>query len=181
MTIKQNFMIIMLSAAFAICAKAQDPTNFSLRSATGKSTFTLSEQKGKYVALQFLLKTECPVCLRHTQEYLSRAGELPGVVQVFIKPDTEAEIQAWARNLSANELSAFSIYRDPDASLANRFSIPGGYAFHGQTVHYPALILIGPDGREVFRYVGKNNADRYSFDQLVAKMQELSGAHPVQK
>jgi len=35
--------------------------------------------------------------------------------------------------------------------------------------------LIGPDGKEVFRYIGKNNSDRFSFDQLVSKVNELSG------
>ena len=51
---------------------------------------------------------------------------------------------------------------------------PDGYAFHNQVVHYPALILLGPDGKEVFRYIGKNNSDRYSFEQLSIKIHELT-------
>jgi len=35
-------------------------------------------------------------------------------------------------------------------------------------------VLIGPDGKEVFRYVGKNNGDRLSFEALAAKVKELS-------
>jgi len=80
----------------------------------------------------------------------------------------------WMEKLSPDEkASAPIIYRDPDAKLADEFGIPNGYAFHGETVHYPALVLIGPDGKEVFRYVGKSNSDRFSFDKLVTKLSEF--------
>ncbi len=58
--------------------------------------------------------------------------------------------------------------------LATQNNIPNGYAFHGQVVHYPALILLNEEGKEVFRYIGKNNSDRYSFEKLTAKIQELN-------
>lgn len=70
------------------------------------------------------------------------------------------------------------IYRDPDAGLAKQFGIPDGYAFHGQTVHFPALVLLDPEGKEVFRYVGKHNGDRLGFDALTAKLAELRAAAP---
>lgn len=154
--------------------KAQEPVNFELFSATDKGHFVSSEAKGKYIALHFLLKTECPYCLRHTSDYIDKAATLPNVVQIFIKPDKEEEIREWSEKLPADELLKFPIYRDPDAKLADRFNIPGGYQFHGQIVHFPALILLGPDGTEVFRYIGKNNSDRYSFEQLEAKVRELT-------
>ena len=55
---------------------------------------------------------------------------------------------------------------------SKRYKIPFGYEFHGQVFHYPALVLLGRDGKELFRYVGKNNVDRYSFDQLKEKVAE---------
>jgi len=67
------------------------------------------------------------------------------------------------------------IYQDLNAKLADQFNIPNGYQFHGQVVHYPALILLNKNGEEVFRYIGKNNSDRFSFDQLKAKIVELDG------
>ena len=36
--------------------------------------------------------------------------------------------------------------RDPEAALATLFDSPDGYSFHGQIVHYPALVLIDPQG-----------------------------------
>ena len=153
---------------------AGNPDNFTLQAATSQATFSLSEAKGKYVALHFLLKTECPHCLRHTRDYFTKAAGLMNVVQVFVKPDTEQEIAAWAGKLPPEELARNPIYRDPGAALAKAFAIPDGYKFHGQVVHYPATILLGPDGKEVFRFVGKNNSERLSFEKLAAKVAELS-------
>ena len=156
---------------FTSLTQAQNIKDFSLTSVTDKSTFTLSKSKGKYIALHFLLKTECPYCIRHTSEYFEKASSLSNVIQVFIKPDSEEDIKAWAIKLKST--NSLPIYQDVDATLADQFNIPNGYQFHGQVVHYPALILLNDKGEEVFRYIGKNNSDRFSFDQLKAKINEL--------
>ena len=156
---------------FTTLAQAQNVKDFSLTSVIDKTTFTLSKSKGKYIALHFLLKTECPYCIRHTSEYFEKASSLSNVIQVFIKPDSEQEIKAWAGKLKSS--NSLPIYQDADAKLADQFNIPNGYQFHGQVVHYPALILLNDKGEEVFRYIGKNNSDRFSFDQLKAKINEL--------
>ncbi len=174
MTIKSFFSTLLLWGYISITANAQNPTDFKLQSATNNSQFDLRKEKGKFVALHFLLKTECPFCIKHTQDYFAKAKTLSNVKQVFIKPDSELEIQAWAKKLSPGEQAQFPIYRDPDAKLAELFKIPNGYRFHGQVVHYPATILIGPKGNEVYRYVGKNNTDRLSFETLADKVKEFS-------
>ncbi len=68
-----------------------------------------------------------------------------------------------------------TIYRDAGAKLAKRFGIPDGYQFHGQNVHYPALIVLDGDGKEMFRYVGKNNGDRMPKDEFVKKLESMNG------
>jgi len=146
------------------------PDDFTVESPVGGTKFTLSKARGRWVVLHFLLKTECPVCLRHTREYARRAGELKDTTQVFLKPDSVEEIRAWAEQLKE---SGITVYRDADAKLAEAFSIPGGYRFHGQVVHYPALLILDTTGKEVFRHVGKDNGDRVAFDALVAKLKEL--------
>lgn len=157
---------------FTNITQAQTVKDFSLTSVTDKSTFTLSKSKGKYIALHFLLKTECPYCIRHTSEYFEKASSLSNVIQVFIKPDSEQEIKGWAIKLKST--NSLPIYQDVDAKLADQFNITNGYQFHGQVVHYPALILLNEKGEEVFRYIGKNNSDRFSFDQLKAKIEALN-------
>ncbi len=171
---KIRYFLLALLMTILSSANAQNPADVKLQSATGNSQFNLKKEKGKFIALHFLLKTECPYCIKHTQEYFAKAKTLPNVKQVFIKPDSELEIQAWAKKLSVGDQAQFPIYRDPDAKLAELFKIPNGYRFHGQVVHYPATILIDPKGKEIYRYVGKNNTDRLSFEGLAAKVKEFS-------
>ena len=80
----------------------------------------------------------------------------------------------WATNLGGDRSSKLTIYRDPNAKLADEFAIPNGYKFHGQTVHFPALVLLDASGKEVFRYIGKNNTDRYPYEKFSARLQELT-------
>ena len=91
---------------------------------------------------------------------------------MFIKPDSEDEIKTWANKLKSS--NSLPVYQDVNTNLADQFNIPNGYQFHGQIVHYPALVLLNEKGEEVFRYVGKNNSDRFSFEQLKAKIEELN-------
>ena len=158
--------LALSSVAFAA------PTDFTVTSPTDGKNFRLSEAKGRYVALHFLLKTECPFCLKHTAEFSMKAPTVAGVQHVFLKPDSESEIKSWTGKVKLP--SQPTIYRDADAKLATEFGIPDGYKFHGQTVHYPALVLLDPSGKEVFRYVGKSNTDRYSWDKFAAKIAELT-------
>ena len=172
----RNFSrIAKIVLVIAAMASAQlgfaNPQDFTVQSVTGTNVFKLSEAKGKFVALHFLLKTECPYCIRHTHDYAQKAAGDSRVIHVFLKPDTEAEIKAWAGKLGTDSLK-LNIYRDPDAKLAKEFNIPDGYKFHGQTVHYPALVLLDGSGKEVFRYVGKSNADRLPYDKFAAKFEE---------
>ncbi len=168
-------ILVGMGLLVSACAvHAENPSDFKVRSATDDSTFELSEHRGKIVVLHFLLKTECPYCLRYTHEYAALAEKNPEVVHVFLKPDSEGEIRKWAESLDKRGLIDLpKIYRDPDAKIAARFKIPNGYKFHGQSVHYPALIILDEQGRECFRYVGKSNADRMSAKDFEAKLIEL--------
>ena len=154
-----------------------NPQDFTVQSVTGTNVFKLSDAKGKFVALHFLLKTECPYCIRLTHEYAQKSANDSRVVHVFLKPDTEAEIKQWAGKLGDDSFKV-NIYRDPDAKLAKAFNIPEGYKFHGQTVHYPAFVLLDGSGKEAFRHIGRSNADRLSYDKFAAKLEELVKPSP---
>jgi peroxiredoxin Q/BCP len=154
-----------------------NPTDFTVRGVDGTNVFKLSDAKGKFVALHFLLQTECPYCLKHTRDYAEKSAGDPQVVQIFLKPDGDEEIKLWAAKLGDDSLK-LTIYRDPEAALAKAFNITDGYKFHGQVVHYPALIILDGGGKEVFRYIGKSNADRFSYEKFSAKLKELTGTSP---
>jgi thioredoxin-dependent peroxiredoxin len=172
--IARFFSVAALTFAFGAGVTAAPLADFTLPEANGPGKFTLSEARGKFVALHFLLKTECPVCLRHTRDYSQKSKQLKNVIQVFIKPDSAEEIRQWSAKVPESKEASLAIYRDADAKLAKTLKIPDGYEFHGQVVHYPALILINPQGKEIFRYIGKNNSDRYPFEDLKKKIETHS-------
>ncbi len=163
--------LVLSLLASAFMARAENPADFTVDSAVDGSQFQLSKQRGKVVVLHFLLKTECPFCLKHTHDYAALAATTPEVVHVFLKPDSVAEIKAWTGKLSKDDLKELPrIYRDPDAKLATQYGIPDGYAFHGQTVHFPGLVALDAKGKELFRYVGKNNSDRMKPKDFTVKL-----------
>lgn len=166
--------IAVFFAFSAVASEDEAPKDFTLKPIFGEKPFQLSKANGKYVAVHFLLKTECPICLRHVRAYFENEKKHPDVIQLYVKPDTAGEIKAWASKIPQGDGDkAPEIYHDPGARLAKQFGIPDGYKFHGQEVHYPALIILDPNGKEVFRYVGKNNSERYGYEQFVEKMKEL--------
>ncbi|MEQ1825919.1 MAG: redoxin domain-containing protein [Pirellula sp.] len=162
-------------------AVAQEVENITLEAvvvdsnASVDSKFELKDHRGKTIVLHFLLKTECPFCLKYTHQYAKLAATTPDVIHLFIKPDSEDEIHSWISQLAKTGAAKFpAIYQDPGAKLAKRFGIPDGYRFHGQTVHYPALVVLNGDGKEIFRYVGKSNSDRMPIEKFVEKLESMT-------
>lgn len=170
----RRFSAFVLGLCLASAAVKAEVVEFTVESPADGKVLKSSELRGKFVALHFLLKTECPICLKHTHDYANKAATMPNVAQVFLKPDSAAEIKAWSEKLKESPgVPSVPVYRDPDAALAKKLKIPDGYQFHGESVHYPALVLLNEKGEEVFRYVGKNNSDRLSFEKMAAKVAEL--------
>ena len=166
--------LFLVFSLIAVVTQAETPTDFTVESPTHDTAFRMSEQKGKLIALHFLLKTECPYCIKYTNDYARIAANTPDVVHLFLKPDNTDEIKVWTGKLNKEGLKDLPvIYRDPDARLAKEFGIPDGYKFHGQSVHYPALVLVDSSGKELFRYVGKNNSDRMKPDDFVSKLKVI--------
>ena len=161
---------------------AQEVKNFKLEAvvddseASVESNFELKDHQGKTVVLHFLLKTECPFCLRYTNQYAKLASLNSDVVHLFIKPDAKRDILAWMKHLTKDDQEKLpTIYQDPDAKLAKEYGIPDGYMFHGENVHYPAMIVLNGDGEEMFRYVGTSNRDRMTTEDFVKKLESLTG------
>jgi thioredoxin-dependent peroxiredoxin len=169
------FCCLAVMAMSGLPSLAAPPTDFTVESPTHDSTFKLSEARGKTVVLHFLLKTECPLCMRHTQTYAAKSMKTPEVMHVFLKPDSAEEIKKWTAHLDSNGLKDTPvIYRDANATLAKSYQIPNGYQFHGETMHFPAMVVLDGTGAELFRYVGKSNRDRMQYEDfekmLAAKM-----------
>jgi len=132
-------------------------------------TFRLSEHRGQYVALHFLLETRCPICQAYTLDYHKQSDQFKNVKHIFIKPDSEEAIAGWVKGIKKRP----AIYRDPDATLARQLNVEHGYKFHGKVMHFPAFVLIDPAGREAFRFTGKNNRQRFTVKDFAEKFPQL--------
>ena len=179
LSLRSTLITVIALLAGLPCPGAENPTDFTVASPVDDSRFVLSEHRGKVVALHFLLKTECPYCQRYTRAYAAEATATPGVVHVFLKPDSPKDILAWTAKFNQTELNTMPrIYRDPNARLAGQYGVPDGYAFHGQVVRFPAIVLLNEQGKEFFRYVGKNNSDRLPIEEFRKQLSEHQAAKP---
>jgi peroxiredoxin Q/BCP len=79
---KFKMLTALVLLSLATQASPANPNDFTVRSVTSTNIFKLSEAKGKFVALHFLLKTECPYCIRHTHDYVQKSAGDARVVQV---------------------------------------------------------------------------------------------------
>jgi peroxiredoxin Q/BCP len=168
----------VLLCLFAFTSRADEPpaadtvADFTLTDGTRQ--FRLSDVAGRYVALHLLLPADCPYCIRHLADYEQHAPAVAGVVHIMVKQGPAADFAAWRAKLSPEQTGSVPVFRDPDGTLARRFNIPDGYEFYGHNAHYPALIVLGPDRRELFRYVGRDNSDRMPFAEFAARMADVT-------
>jgi len=78
---QRTFAAAVLAFLTTLTVHAAGPEDFTVTSPIDGKTFKLSEARGHYVALHFLLKTECPFCLRHTAGR-SRADSGPKILSL---------------------------------------------------------------------------------------------------
>lgn len=171
---------------FAVCAPlalAQSPMPEDTRTSANQAPvafrvgdpgrqFDSESVRGRFLAIHFLLPTDCPYCVREIREYVERAPTLAGVRHIYVNAHTPEGFAEWIKTVPGAE--SLPIYRDENAQLSMKFNIPGGYNFHNAVMNYPALVLLDPRGREVFRHVGKKNTERLPFAAFAAKVAELT-------
>ncbi len=155
-----TMLILAAPSAFA-----QQPATTSrvLTAITDHHSFSLADAQGRYLALHFLTKTDTPECTAFVRDFLRAAPTVAGVMHVFIKPDTESEVKAWAAQFNED---AHSIFLDPNGGLAQDLKVPSGLSINGATSTFPATIVFDTSGTELFRHVGTTHHDHLTFDSF---------------
>ena len=69
-----RFFQTIALAALLVGARAAEVVDFEVSSPADGKILKSSDLRGKFVALHFLLKTECPFCLKHTHDYATKAS-----------------------------------------------------------------------------------------------------------
>lgn len=152
------FLIAVSSGSVEAQKRVQD---FRAQQCGGnEALFQLSAHKGSWVLLDFLLPVEDATEAAHYAAIESEASRLlyeHGILPVFFKPNDSEATAKWWNSLASHSVP---IFRDPDGKLASALGIPKGVFLMEGPAHYPAVILVDPDGNEVWRATGKNAGDR---------------------
>ncbi len=169
----------VMALALSLSAFAAPPEDFTVKEPGTKNAFTLSKADRRYVVLHFLLKADSPECFLYTLSYASKMPNMENMVHVFLKPAKAEAVVAWKKKIVAAkpEETKFvipPIYQDTDAKLARAYEIPGDLEYNGEIMHRHALVVLGPDRNEVFRFVGKDAKDRMPFQAFVRKVRGLA-------
>jgi FKBP-type peptidyl-prolyl cis-trans isomerase len=162
-------ILIVASATSGVAQKrVQD---FKARQCGGdEALFQLSAHRGTWVLLDFLLPVEDATEAAHYTAIESKSAQLlyeHNILPVFLKPNETEATAKWWGSLPTHSLP---IFRDPDGKLASALGIPKGVFLMAGPAHYPAAILIDPDGNEVWRKTGKKAADRVDLETLRAEI-----------
>lgn len=161
------------AALFAMAASAAQPeaNPHTLAAATDGHAFSITDGRGHYLALHFLTRTANPTCATFVREYLARAATLAGTNHIFITPDEPAEVKAWSSQFNAG---ASAIFIDKDGALARDLHVPGGLTIGSLTSNFPATIVFDPEGKELFRHIGKAYDDHLQFAAFSDRLAETS-------
>lgn len=155
------------------------------------SALTLEQHRGRTVLLAFHRFANCPFCNLRVHRLAERYDELHPrgleIIAVFESP------RSLVREGVARQKLPFAIIADPDRALyreygvdvgswagvfkslkrldeikeAKRLGLPSGPA-DGRKSQLPSDFVIGPDGRVLRAYLGKDIGDHLSIDELAA-------------
>ncbi len=148
----------------------QTPPHVLTAAATG-TEFHIGDAAGHYLALHFLTRTDTPEAVAFVTDYVRQGPTVAGVMHIFVKADDAATAKAWAAQFGPE---AGRIYIDKDGALAKDFKVPDGLLIHGIQSNEPATIVLGPDGKELFRHVGKSQDDYLAFPAFAAQLAAAS-------
>lgn len=144
-------------------------TLHELSDLAGGPAFRVGDAVGHDLALHFLTRTDTRECTDFAREYLQQAPTVAGVRHVFIKADDAGSVKAWAKQFGDE---ARAVYVDHDGALARDLGIPDGLMIDGVSSNYPATVVFGRNGEELFRYVGRTPDDHLHFGDFEKRLTE---------
>jgi hypothetical protein len=163
------FAPALLSATLALSAHGQAPDAPSQAAAAQSFTigdanrvFDSATVRGQVLAIHFVPEIGEAQTKSAIAEYTAGGPTLAGVRQIVVSAEKADAFRSALAGLPANSIPA---YRDGDGELAKRFGVASS------TV---AIVVLDPDGREIYRNATTSSSDHLSFPTFAAKIGELT-------
>ncbi len=126
--------------------------------------FRMNEAAGAVLAVHFLPESPDAEGAALVREYSSRAATVAGVKHLFVTGAGQAGAKEWAAR--AGDAARF-VYLDEGGALAGELGVAPGAAL-------PVTVVLGTDGRELFRHAGSSAADSLKFADFAARLDSLT-------
>lgn len=140
---------------------------------TQDGTLTLSDLRGRRVALYFYPKDDTPGCTRQACSLRDGEGalEAAGVAVVGVSPDEVSSHQAFA----GKHALPFPLASDPDHSIATTYGIYGERTLYGRKVVgiQRTTFLIDEDG-QIVDVVKRPKVDEHA-DEVLRRFEKVTG------
>ncbi|MCA9450342.1 MAG: redoxin domain-containing protein, partial [Candidatus Omnitrophica bacterium] len=171
----KRFSLVLLGViGISYAAQAGFVPDFIAQQCGGSEIkFKLTDHRGSWVVLNFLLPGDNPTGRDLYSDYEQRLDELiygHNIKPVFFKPGEKSEIANWWESLDSNRIP---VLQDPNGKLSRALKIPYGLKSGDQITLYPTTLLLDPEGNEVFRKVGKSIEERIGVEELLREWEPL--------
>lgn len=132
--------------------------------------FTVESARGKHLALHFYAEIGTKHCEEAVRDVLRGLPTLAGIEHVFVVTSEPGEARSFAARFGPD---ARRFYLDSNHELARAFRLPD---LSAAAATAPATIVLGPDGRELFRAVGAHAHDHLSFADFAERFEATTRA-----
>lgn len=159
-----GIMMAMTSTAGVAMA---GPLDVPLPALDREPGFTLKALAGRVAVIHVLREPGATQSVAFVKDILARRDKRAGVVHVFVRGGSEAEVKQW---WSGFDGAGAVVVRDEAGALAKEFALEGLGA---------ASIGLDQDGKEIFRIAGAAPSDHPKVDALFARLDATSKAPSI--
>jgi len=146
--------------------------DFTCHKRIGEAPFKLSDQKGRYVLLNFIRGDWCPICQVHMQIYRKESVRLKNhnVKLVVVGRQSGSAAEKFAQQVGLD----YDILEDTGLEVASLFgAIDQKTKYKGEAIPLPVSFLISPDGKLMYSSKPDNLLTFLDPDKVIEMVREL--------
>ena len=138
----------------------------------GSAVFDSASARGRVLVVHVLSGRVSQANAAYLKDLAKAASTVAGVTHVIVQNASEADFRATVA--TAPESLVHSMYRDSSGAAEQLLHLEGTIDADGASVAAPAVLVLDPAGKELYRRIGKKDTDRDSATALAKKIGELT-------